>query len=314
MDPKFDISYHAKGQDENHPMYGETWTNKHNFMTIRSLTMPEVHPNNSEAPFPVEGMNDAGLSVGALWFAGYAHYNVRTEKETNWRHYYTLLEYLLGNYHSVQDILREVRTGELDVWTDDLYANVYCPLHWTIHDQEGRSGLLEFTKNKNNAIYNHTRICTNSPDYDWHCYNLGSFSNLSILTSPIKIGHELVPKDLGFGVRGIPGDPFSASRFVRTFYYLKFTTEYCPPQTGTEGMNLAFRLLEGVSVPKGVVAQDYLKPILAPWVGEALPEHIYVFTSWYVAKDLRNLVFTYRTYDSFGFHSIRLKDVKWEYL
>jgi len=298
----YQIAYHAKGHTETYPEFGgDTWKNAYNFVTLTVNAAPPSIVSKPLPPFAVEGMNDGGFSVSALWFSSVKY---KDHKEKNWKNVATFLPYLLGTHNRVEAVLEEVRSGDLAVYTFEEAT----PLHWILHDSTGASGVIEFTKKETTAVSNTSHVCTNQPDFAWHIYNLGFYANLSIQSPQIEVCGYKLPMDGGYGVRGIPGDNLTASRFVRTFYLKKFAMEHSPPKTGPEAMNLAFRLMDSVVVVKGVVPKDEFAGTLP---GETSKDKLYAYTVWICAKDLAKSVFVYRTYASAGLQSVKLHDVNW---
>jgi choloylglycine hydrolase len=295
LKPKF--MYHSRGKEFSNT-HGETWPIKHSYIAVNA------YPSN-ESGYASEGMNIEGFTVSALWFEGFAYYLIKEKTENHLIHFASFVDYLLGNYSSVESAISDVNANKVAVWAKDKTSAKGFPLHFIIHDKHGKSGVIEFTEFKTYAVVNQTHVCTNSPDFEWHLNNLQYYRTLSTwssgtstLNTPIGVEPELFAN--GSGLRGIPGDFFPASRFVRTYYSLKFALQSTAiPQNSTDALLLAGHLLNDVDIPLGLV-QNKDEPTAL------------VHTQWIAVKDLIDLKFLYRTYKSFGFTVIDLKSVIWD--
>eukprot|EP00026_Physarum_polycephalum_P011929 Phypoly_transcript_12179.p1 GENE.Phypoly_transcript_12179~~Phypoly_transcript_12179.p1 ORF type:complete len:345 (+),score=49.53 Phypoly_transcript_12179:79-1113(+) len=271
---------------------GRHWHTHHNYVSIDAVMVRPVDGKATELEGAVDGMNDKGLSVGSLWFANYAKFESAPSAETV--HVTQFVDYLLGTYTLVQDVLNDVNDKKLKIWASDADTTMF-PLHYPIHDATGVSGIIEFTKDQTIARINHTHTCTNSPGIDWHLNNLGYYSTLAAVAPPLKVGDVTLSAG-GAGLRGIPGDSYPASRFVRAFYTAKFAVESHPPKTAKDAVILAGHLMNAVDIAIGE----------SQGIKHDNEDASFVYTQWIVVKDLVNRKLFYRTYNSFGFGEIDL--------
>lgn len=89
---------------------------------------------------------------------------------------------------------------------------------------------------------------------------------------------------------GLPGDWTSPSRFVRMAILKKIAKK---TKTRKEAVNLAFHMLNTVSIHKGLILSKDKK--------------YFAYTLWTVVKDLIKLQFFYRTYNNLNVSAIDLK-------
>src|SRR5699024_1437360 len=92
---------------------------------------------------------------------------------------------------------------------------LYVPLHYIVTDSAGRSIVVEFVGGKAVHYPSHKGVLTNWPTYDWQTTNVKNYYNLTpygTATSPSGAGHPG-----GGGLVGLPGEPLSASRFVKAW-------------------------------------------------------------------------------------------------
>ena len=127
-------------------------------------------------------------------------------------------------------------------------------LHWLIGDKD-RSIVIEYTKDGMNIFHNGTDTLTNQPGFDFHRENLRNYMAMnSSLPDPVYWRtQKLTPFGSGACMRGIPGDYYSPSRFVRVAY---INANY-PTKTG-EAENVArmFHTLGGVAMVDGCAAMN----------------------------------------------------------
>jgi len=283
---KTTVKYQAAGQTFT-TVANNTWQIQYNYVSINATVQGVFKGKKQDIEGAVDGMNDQGFSAAALWFDRSAYFPPQEKGAINATY---LVDYLLANYTRVQDVIKDVESGKLKVWADEAEYKIY-PLHYPLHDKTGVTGILEFTKEKITAKINPTKVCTNAPEIDWHIENLGYYTSLTFASPQIKVGEISYPTNAqGQGFRGIPGDAFPASRFVRTFYGLKCALDNSPPKDSKEAVLLAMHLLNSVDFPKGQCQTTKME-------GKELR---FVWALYIIVKDLVNNKLYYRTYDSFG--------------
>jgi choloylglycine hydrolase len=168
------------------------------------------------------------------------------------------------------------------------------PFHAIVHDAAGEAIVIEFADGKTKVFDNPLGVITNSPTFDWHLTNLRNYVNLSATNvPPIAIDNiRLGQFGEGSGLLGLPGDYTPPSRFVRA---VTFTQAANQPATAEEAVNLAFHILNGFDIVKGVVRSQHN--------GQVIND----FTQYTTAADLKNLCYYYRTYED---PAIRVVDLK----
>lgn len=234
----------------------------------------------SDPSLITDGMNEAGLSIGALWLpvstyartVADASRALRVDLFTGW---------VLGNYTTVGDV-RQALNG-VEVWGNDV-LQAELPVHFSIHDAAGGSIVVEFMNGQTQVYDNPVAVTTNAPPFPWHLANIGTYVGLAALdAASIDIGgFSCDPPGHGSGMRGLPGDSTPPSRFIRTVFQKQFATR---PADSIEACSLALHLLNTVDIPLGT-SQPQEKS-----VGDD-------YTQWAVVKSLRDLTLSYRTYDN----------------
>jgi len=316
---------------------GEQWKVIHSYIDINAADQVDAAGNVIE--FTNDGQNLAGLSVGGLWL-GLSEYVVVDDPKhppVNGVHFSAVADYLLGLYDQVKAIVDDVRAGKLVAWVGKLEkeqieaaGGFVPPIHYAIHDRTGASAVIEFIKGKTLIYENKLHVLTNDPEFHWHHSNIPYYATLSSTTPGFTFPEEAAAIAVpGANLRGVPGDQDSASRFVRTFYFVKFATdnyrrvEYADPAGNPilfDVPNLAAHLLNAVDIPLGITEQlpaEYTpynpkKGRRIPYNPKKLSEPTtWLHTRWALVKDLINNKFYYRTYLGYGFKVIDLNKVDW---
>lgn len=195
--------------------------------------------------------NDAGLAIAGLNFPGYAQYEKdAVDGKTNVAAYEFPL-WIAMNFSTVD----EVEAALKDVAIVAKPINDKFPvsmLHWIIGDKT-RSIVVEYTANGMEIFHNDPDVLTNQPGYGWHKENLRNYMNLAS-PQPEKITWgktQMTAFGSGSLMRGLPGDYYSPSRFVRVAY---LNTHYPAKSTEEENVSRLFHTLAGVAMIDGAAA------------------------------------------------------------
>ena len=199
-------------------------------------------------PLYFDCANSAGLAAAGLNFPGYACYDkAPTEGKTNVASWEFPL-WVVANFETVD----EVEAALPNVAIVDAPINDKFPtslLHWIIGDAM-RSIVVECTKDGMQVFHDDADVLANQPGFAYHAENLRSYLNLTneVPATVCWRGAELSPYGSGAGMRGLPGDYYSPSRFVRAAYL----NAHYPDQEG-EAANVSrlFHTLGGVSMIDG---------------------------------------------------------------
>lgn len=260
---------------------GIEWVSKYGFLGVTALGMN----------ITFDGLNEAGLSYGALWLPGFTQYpGVAPEEMGLGLDFIDLGGWVLGNFATVEEVkaaLQKVR-----IWGHAVPPLPGIPpLHLAIHDAKGNHLVVEFVKGAMQIYDNPISVLTNSPPFDWQLINLQNYGGLHAENvEPVTVrGVEISPTGQGSGLIGLPGDWTPPSRFVKTATYLRFAE---PVADAQEGVNLAEHLLNTVDIPLGDIREK----------GQAGD-----YTQWVVIKDMTNKIFYFRSYRELGLKMIDLK-------
>lgn len=261
---------------------GMTWKSRYAYLGLNAFGLNLI----------VDGMNEKGLAMGALWFPETKYPQV---KEANADSVISLMEFgswILGSFSSLNEVKQALQT--VQIWPQEVpQVKGVPPLHFSFHDADGSSMAVEFVNGKMNIYDNKVGVLTNSPAFPWHVTNLRNYINLSAINkNPVTLdGSVLSPTGQGSGLLGIPGDWTPPSRFVRIAVFKNFIQK---AKNAARNANLAFHLLNTVDIPYGGVRNS--------------KDEDFDYTQWVVVKDLTNRKLYWRTYDNLNIREIDLDE------
>lgn len=241
-----------------------------------------------------DGMNEAGLSVAALYFPGYAGFQtVKTEEKDQVLSSFDLSAWMLQNFSSVEEVRKAL--ASVTVWGFEIAElGGVVPVHYVIYDSSGKAIVVEYVAGELHIYDNPVGVLTNSPEFPWHMTNLRNYVTLSPVgaTDMSLRGLKLHRMGQGTGLTGIPGDPTPPSRFVKAALLSSWAKGAVDSDAAVV---LAFHILNSLDIPYGVA-------------GSASDgKTVYDSTLWGTVRDPLNLRFFYRTYRN---QSIRMVDLK----
>ena len=199
-------------------------------------------------PLYFDCANDAGLAVAGLNFPGYTCYAAAPEAgKTNVAAYEFPL-WVTAGFASADEV--EAALAQcliVDAPINERYPSSH--LHWLIADAH-RSLVVEQTASGLEVFANPFDVLANQPGFAWHAENLRNYLNLTPeVPGPVTWrSGELAVFGAGGGMRGLPGDYTSPSRFVRAAY---LNAHYPTRATEDENITRLVRTLGGVSMVDG---------------------------------------------------------------
>ena len=199
-------------------------------------------------PLYFDCFNEAGLGIAGLNFPGYAAYAPdAVSGKTNVAAYEFPL-WVAMNFATVDEAEKALK--EVAIVAKPVNAQYpVSQLHFIIGDGK-RSIVVEYTANGMEIFHNDVDILTNQPGYGWHQENLRNYMNLFPQMPPaVKWGGaRMKPFGSGSLMRGIPGDYYSSSRFVRVAY---LNTHYPVQSDEASNVSRLFHTLTGVAMIDG---------------------------------------------------------------
>lgn len=248
----------------------------------------------------VDGMNEKGLSFGALYLPGYTVYQTVPKNRTKDAVSYTRLgDWILGNFSTVAEVKTALQKTYIFQENVPGFGNKIFPLHFSIYDVNGNGLVVEYINGRLTMHDNKIGVLTNSPSYDWHLANLNKYVYLSpVNPNPVSLnGEQFTPMGLGFGMIGLPGDASPSSRFLKMATYLRFVVQ---PTDVSNAVNLASHIINNVDIPFGIVRSPKQN---------STTEMDLENTQWTAFKDLTNKVFYFRTYENLQLRAVSLDKI-----
>lgn len=265
---------------------GLSWKAKYGYIFLDGLGIDTV----------VDGMNEVGLSFGALLFPGYAKYpTVPVGHDDHALPYMNFGDWILGNFKNVDEVRQALPTVYVYLNNVPSLGSTTFPVHYTITDVSGKGIIVEYVDGKMH-IFDSIGVMTNSPTYDWHLTNLQNYLHLSPVNPPnvAVSGETFAVTGQGYGMIGMPGDISPPSRFVKSAVYSHVAVA---TPDASSALNMAEHLMNNVDIPKGIARE--------PESGKFAND----ITQWVVFKDLSNKIFYYHTYDNLSLHAVYLNKI-----
>lgn len=225
-------------------------------------------------PLYAEAMNQKGLCMAGLRFAGNARYADRAAVGMVNLAPWELIPYLLGRYATVNEVrnaLREVRVVDRP-FSARLPA---APLHWHIADADPAHGelVVEVTSEGMRVYDDPAGVLTNDPPFPYQLMAYAAHARLSARShdegDTVRRVNEVLGTgfaSLGTGGLGMPGDYSSASRFIRAATLRRWVSEWMQSavrdgegaDNGSEitPVTQFFRILSAVAPMAGAVLTD----------------------------------------------------------
>lgn len=202
-------------------------------------------------PLYFDCANEDGLAVAGLNFPGYAEYEENAvDGKTNVAAYEFPL-WLTLNFKTVAEARKALpNTTIVGKPIDPKYP--VSQLHFIIGDAK-ESIVVEYTERGMEIFDNPVDVLTNQPGYGWHKENLRNYMNLfSVMPEKIDWGKaEMTAFGSGSLMRGLPGDYYSPSRFIRVAYA---NTHYPVKSGEADNVVRLFKTLGAVSMIDGAAA------------------------------------------------------------
>ena len=243
-----------------------------------------------DVPLYFDCANDAGLAVAGLNFPGYAQYETGPiEGKANVAAYEFPL-WVVANFETVDQVQEALaNTAIVDKPINEKFPSSL--LHWIIGDAE-RSIVVEYTEAGMQVFRDDFDVLTNQPGFAWHAENVRNYINVTPdVPGPLNWrAGELTAYGSGGGMRGLPGDYYSPSRFVRVAY---LNAHYPQKTTEEENVSRLFHTLTGVAMVDGAARMTDGEFELTVYTG---------------GVSCRTTTYYYSTYDDPAIQSVALAD------
>lgn len=262
---------------------GKSWTTKYAVIGLNAFGMAMI----------VDGMNEKGLAGGILYYAGFAEYTdakdaIDGQVLAPWE----FLSWALTNFATVGEVKDAI--SQVQVVGEVLPAlKIAPPFHYTLHDANGDSIVVEPTGGKLVVHENPYGVLTNGPSFPWHVTNMQTYIKMSPVNAPpLKVaGQTITNLGQGSGWLGIPGDPTPPSRLIRALAYSMTTN---PKPSGIESVRLMEHIMNNFDIPYG-------------FIQDASGGH-FDYTQWTAISDIGTGRYYVKTYDNPNLMEISFSD------
>ena len=201
----------------------------------------------ADRPMYFDCANEHGLAIAGLNFPGYAEFVHEPVEGTDNVATFEFPLWVARNFDSVDEV--EEALKNVTLVSQIVPGQQESLLHWIIGDSE-RSIVVEQTADGLHVYDDPVDVLTNQPEFPWHLTNLRTYitATNTMPENPVWGKMELVPFGAGSGARGIPGDSYTTSRFVKEAF-----THVNYPQKDNEAENVsrAFHTLSAVAMIDG---------------------------------------------------------------
>ena len=253
-------------------------------------------------PLLYDGVNEAGLMGGQLYFRGLARYADGPEPGKQPMQPPLLVGWMLSQCATLDQVAQALEREFTLVNTPLLGA--VSPLHWSFSDSTGEVMVVESDANGLHIYRNTVGVMTNSPSYDWHRTNLLNYAAIRDLDyDTVEMGGERLEQCFsGSGAQGLPGDWSAPSRFVRLAYLRKFAVR---GKDEKQGIARLLRIMGSAAFPLGMVR------VSQPGEATELDQNIqpWDYTIYTVAACAQTGRFCWTTYDNPAIRSVTLSEL-----
>lgn len=248
-------------------------------------------------PLFYDAVNEKGLGMAGLRFAGNARFDQLSEKGINVAPF-ELIPWVLTQCRSVEEA-RELIEKTCVAHIDFSNKLPVAELHWMISDEK-ESIVLECTEEGMQLYDNPLGVLTNNPPFPVQLFMLNNYMSLSN-QPPVNNfckSFELDEYSHGMGAIGLPGDLSSSSRFVRAAFN-KMNSVYLNSES--KRVSQFFHILSSVSQLRGAVQLKGGK---------------YEYTVYSCCCNTKKGIYYYTTYDNSTVNAVDMhrEDLKGEEL
>ncbi len=195
-----------------------------------------------------DGMNEEGLIINILWQADTIY--AKTDNILNPVFFLDIPKLILSQCKNITEIKELLKNKQ--IWNKELplnneNENIIGKLHYSVHDKNHNSIIIEIENGIPNFIENELQVMTNQPNYYWHEKNIDNYLHLSNKTISNINSKKNIHTDVnGNCLVGIPGDFTSISRFIKTHKLISFLPE---KYNDSETISIVDKILGNATIP-----------------------------------------------------------------
>ena len=271
---------------------GRNWNSKYAATGMNPLGLPEL----------VDGMNEKGLMGGVLNLPNSAEFQaVSSANSSDSINSVQVLTYALTSFATVDEVKAGLQKIKVNGAKIAAYGNNTPLIHYTFHDANGKSIVVEYLKGELVITDNPATVLTNDPPFQDHLKSVGNYVNLSKVEKPPLVinGATFKAPSSGTGLHGLPGDYLSPSRFIRAL----FLSSSVPSNfTNAQMDSAAWHILGSFDIPPGSVSLPASNPYGGGVGG-------YEVTEWSVVANNKNMTYSVKMFANTNIYTFDLKKV-----
>lgn len=270
---------------------------KHAFL---SITVPDPVTKDLKV---VQGLNDQGLSFALLAFASTEGPKDMVDKTLKVLAAIDLGSWVLSQFKTVDEVKAALQEQPVLVTALLPLDLLKTPFHYTLHDANGDSIVIEFANGEQQVHDNPLGVMTNGPEFSWHLTNLDNYTYLSnIDQSEMTLsGIHFKQPDSGIATVGLPASNTSVGRFVRAVYYSQFAEK---GRTPDEAVTTLANVMNNFDRPRGITMDNRFTDEIQDMADPGVTDHPFYtseYTTWTALSDLRRLRLNVRLYTSLNY-------------
>lgn len=260
----------------------------------------------------VESVNEQGLTFGVLAFANTEGPADMVDKTTAVLAAIDMGAWTLSQFKTVAEVKAALEKQPVLVTALLPLGQLKTPFHFTLHDNNGKSIVIEYSGGKQHVIDNPLGVMTNGSEVAWHMTNMNNYTFLNNVDhSKVELNNvTFVQPDSGIATAGLPSSNTSVGRFVRAVYYSQFAEKAANPEQAIATLS---RVMNNFDRPRGITIdnrfKDSIANITAPGVAGS---RVYTseYTSWTSLTDMKRGQMFIRSYDSVNYIRFDLYELK----
>ncbi len=208
-----------------------------------------VVPDQQKQDYPLyyDAINEKGLGISGLLFAGNAFYFKKIEDKDNIAPF-EFIPWVLSQCANVEEAKQLI--SKMNFYNESFSAELpLSELHWLVADDTS-SITVESTRNGLQIYENPIDVLTNNPPFPAQLFNLNNYAELN----PADPKNTFAPTlrlskySHGLGTHNLPGGMDSQSRFIRA----AFTKMHAKSEEDElSSISQYFHILENVAQPRG---------------------------------------------------------------
>jgi choloylglycine hydrolase len=205
-------------------------------------------------PAILDGINEAGLSVGAFHFPGHAQYaDIGPSNRKLALSPVEFPHWILTQFATVEEVRAGLNTALIAPTIIRGWGKAPPSFHYIVFDKTGKSLVIEPIGGQLVVYDNKLGVLTNAPSFSWHMNHLRQFVHLAMGNMQSLSLKELELSSLSSTRFSLPGDLTPSARFVRAAL---ISAQIKKAENTEKAVHQAFHLLNQFDIPFGMARDE----------------------------------------------------------